>query len=61
MDYEKFGIVITLIIVFITCGFIGISQFELFDTPYITSITSETSVSQNTVLSDYCAKLNINC
>jgi len=58
MNYEKFGIIITFIILFTVCGFIGIAQLELIDTPYIPSITQETSTN---AYYDWCDKMKIVC
>ena len=58
MNYERFGIIITIIIVLVTCGFIGIAQLELVDTSYIPLITPETN---NNAYYDWCDKMKIVC
>ena len=58
MNYEKLGIIVTFIIVFATCGIIGITQFGLIDTSYIPSITPETSTN---AYYDWCDKMPFEC
>jgi len=58
MNYEKFGIMVTFIVLFIICGFIGIAQLELVDTSYIPLITPETSTN---AYYDWCYKMKIEC
>ena len=59
LNYEKFGIVVTLIIVCATSGLIGISQFDLIDIPQIGSFIPE-DVPKNAYY-EWCYKMNIEC
>ena len=65
MNYEKFGICVTVVIVGILCGFAGIASgefgIELVQGDYrIPQITSSTDTSQNAYF-DWCYKMNISC
>jgi len=59
LNYEKFGIVVTLIIVFITSGFIGVTQLGLVDIPQIGSFIPE-DIPKNAYY-EWCYKMQIEC
>ena len=60
LNYEKFGIVVTLIIVFITSGFIGVTQFGLVDIPQIGVNIPDIIPKENTFY-EWCYKMKIEC
>ena len=60
MNYEKFGIVVTLIIVFAFSGFIGVTQLGLIDVPQI-GITVPEVASDNSTFYEWCYKMNLEC
>ena len=53
MNYEKFGIVITILVLCCVFGFVAISQSNIIDIPEVAPV--------NNTLAEYCAKLNIEC